>query len=134
MEKPMDVREKIRQLRVIKKIPQKVIAGDLNLSLTGYRKIENGEVDISLSRLKQIADYFKIETWKLLLELDEETTGKLEEPIETYMKENEQRITALSQSYEKRLIEKDREISRLIELLEDCSKDKNIWKEKALDK
>lgn len=130
----MDVREKIRQLRVIKKIPQKVIAGDLNLSLTGYRKIENGEVDISLSRLKQIADYFKIETWKLLLELDEETTGKLEEPIETYMKENEQRITALSQSYEKRLIEKDREISRLIELLEDCSKDKNIWKEKALDK
>lgn len=127
----MKVHERIRQLRVIKNISQKAIADDLNLSLTGYRKIETGEVDISTKRLQQIADYFEIPAWKLLLDDEEPSADSLKEPVETYLKKHEQLLNEQREKYEAKLEEKDREISRLIALLDDCMQDNKALRKKV---
>lgn len=51
----MNVGEKIKKLRELKNYTQQYLAEQLDLSLSGYGKIERNETDISISRLEQIA-------------------------------------------------------------------------------
>ena len=47
---------RIKQLRELKDIPLKEVADKLEMTVQGYSRIERDEVDVSFSRLSQIAD------------------------------------------------------------------------------
>lgn len=51
----MEIHEKIRFIRLFKGWSQEEMAGKLEISVNAYAKIERGETDINLSRLKQVA-------------------------------------------------------------------------------
>lgn len=57
---------KIRQFRNLKRWSRQQAASKLEMSLNGYSNIERGEVDISLTRLCQIAETFGMELSDLL--------------------------------------------------------------------
>jgi transcriptional regulator with XRE-family HTH domain len=52
----MNVGEKIKKFRELKNFTQSYMADNLELSLSGYGKIERNETDISISRLESIAE------------------------------------------------------------------------------
>ncbi len=52
----MEIGYKIKKIRELKNYTQEHLAERLNMSLKGYGKIERGEVDVSFSRLTQIAE------------------------------------------------------------------------------
>ncbi len=54
-----NVKTKIRQLREAKNLSQEEIARLLNMSTSGFSKIEGGNNDINVTRLSQIAEVFK---------------------------------------------------------------------------
>ena len=56
----MEVHEKIKFFRVFKGWSQEEMAERLGMVLHGYAKIERGEVDINLTRLKKIAATFRV--------------------------------------------------------------------------
>lgn len=62
----MDTHEKIRLLRHDKHWSQEQMAEKLNMSTSGYAKIENGVTQANLERLQQIANVFGIQLAKLL--------------------------------------------------------------------
>jgi len=52
----MEVHEKIKFIRLFKGWSQEEMAEKLEMTLNGYAKVEQGKVDINLSRLKQISE------------------------------------------------------------------------------
>lgn len=61
----MEVFEKIRFIRMFKGYSQEQMAEKLEMALNGYAKIEQGKVDINLSRLKQISETLGVELAQL---------------------------------------------------------------------
>lgn len=61
----MEIYEKIRFIRSFKGWSQEEMAHRLDVSVNAYAKIERGETDINLSRLKQIAEVLEIELSEL---------------------------------------------------------------------
>jgi transcriptional regulator with XRE-family HTH domain len=59
---------KLRSLRKEKNLTQENIASMLKMSSTAYSKIERGEVDISISRIEDLARVFEVPTEKLISE------------------------------------------------------------------
>lgn len=62
----MRINEKIRQLREQHQLSQENMADKLGMSVTGYGKIERGEVHSNLSRLEQISEVFDMDICELL--------------------------------------------------------------------
>ncbi|AOF53850.1 transcriptional regulator [Rodentibacter caecimuris] len=62
----MKINEKIRQLREQHQLSQENMAEKLGMSVTGYAKIERGEVRSTLPRLEQISEVFEIDICELL--------------------------------------------------------------------
>lgn len=62
----MKINEKIRQLRETHQFSQEEMADKLGMSVTGYGKIERGEVRSNLSRLEQISEVFEMDICELL--------------------------------------------------------------------
>lgn len=62
----MKINEKIRQLREQYQLSQENMADKLGMSVTGYGKIERGEVRSNLSRLEQISEVFDMDICELL--------------------------------------------------------------------
>ena len=62
----MKINEKIRQLREQHQLSQENMADKLGMSVTGYGKIERGEVRSNLSRLEQISEVFNMDICELL--------------------------------------------------------------------
>ncbi|WP_216092868.1 helix-turn-helix domain-containing protein [Candidatus Marithrix sp. Canyon 246] len=62
----MEVHENIKFIRQFKSFSQEQMAEKLEMSLNGYAKIEQGKVDINLSRLKKISEIFGVELEKLV--------------------------------------------------------------------
>lgn len=62
----MNVHEKIRLIRELKHLSQEDVAEQLNISTSGYAKIERGESQLNLMRLEQIAAVLNINVWELL--------------------------------------------------------------------
>ena len=58
--------EKIRQLREQHQLSQENMADKLGMSVTGYAKIERGEVRSNLPRLEQISEVFDMDICELL--------------------------------------------------------------------
>jgi transcriptional regulator with XRE-family HTH domain len=55
------VPQNIRKFRELKQITREDIASQLNLTLNGYAKIEQGKVEITVSRLEQISKILNVE-------------------------------------------------------------------------
>jgi len=51
---------KIKQLRVIKQLTRQYVADKLDISLANYGCMERGEIDISITRLAELAEVFEI--------------------------------------------------------------------------
>lgn len=62
----MSVNEKIRVMREINQWSQEEMAEKMNMSTTGYAKIERGETKLNLHKLEQIANIFNIDILELI--------------------------------------------------------------------
>lgn len=62
----MNVQEKIRAMREIKKWSQEEMAEKMAMSPNGYARIERGESKLNLDRLQQIATIFNVDVVELM--------------------------------------------------------------------
>lgn len=62
----MGVNEKVRLFRELNQWSQEEMAEKMNMSVTGYAKIERGETNLSLHKLKQIASVLQIDLIDLI--------------------------------------------------------------------
>ena len=60
--------DRIRSQRVLKGLSQQNMADELNLTLAGYSKIERGDTELTLTRLRQIAAVLNIRVSVLVRE------------------------------------------------------------------
>jgi transcriptional regulator with XRE-family HTH domain len=52
----------IRKIRELKNLTREFVAAELKMSTSGYGKIERGDVDLTVSKLIQIANVLKVST------------------------------------------------------------------------
>jgi transcriptional regulator with XRE-family HTH domain len=62
----MNIGENIKKLRELKNITREKMTCELNMSLSNYSKIERGEIDLSVSRLQNIANALDVEISSIL--------------------------------------------------------------------
>ena len=60
------VSDSIKKFRELKSITRETMAADLGMSLSGYSKLERGEVDLTLSRVHKIAQILEVSFEQLL--------------------------------------------------------------------
>ena len=77
----MSVNEKIRKVRESKAWSQEQMAEKLNMSLTGYAKIERGETKLYLDKLEQIAQVFDIDVVELMQSDGKNICFQIESPL-----------------------------------------------------
>jgi transcriptional regulator with XRE-family HTH domain len=77
----------LRLLRQQKSWSQEDVAHELNMSLTGYSKIERNITDITLSRIIQLAEIFGIRPYELLAMSEDNNVSAYEKMIEAKDKE-----------------------------------------------
>lgn len=58
--------ENIRKIRELSGLTREFVASELNMSPSGYGKIERGEVDLTISRLFQIAEVLNVAPGSLI--------------------------------------------------------------------
>jgi transcriptional regulator with XRE-family HTH domain len=58
--------DNIKKLRELKNITREQLASDLNMSLSNYSKIERSEIDITISRLTEIAKLLEVDMSQIL--------------------------------------------------------------------
>lgn len=58
--------DNIKKFRELKNITREQMAADLNMSLSGYSKIERDEVDLTISRIQQIAQVLEVDISQIL--------------------------------------------------------------------
>ncbi|WP_038311864.1 helix-turn-helix domain-containing protein, partial [Kingella kingae] len=66
----MEAREKIRLARELNQWSQEEMAEKLEMSANGYAKIERGQTNINIEKLKQIAQIFNIDMVNLIAKQD----------------------------------------------------------------
>jgi transcriptional regulator with XRE-family HTH domain len=52
----------IRKIRELKNLTREFVAAELKMSTSGYGKIERGDVDLTVSKLIEIANVLKVST------------------------------------------------------------------------
>ena len=62
----MEIKNKLKELRKEKGLPQKELAKKLNISITGYASWEQGLAEPSISAIKNICKLFNISADELL--------------------------------------------------------------------
>jgi len=62
----MDIGDNIKKFRELKNITREQMAADLEMSVSGYSKIERGEIDLTISRIQQIAQILNIDISQIL--------------------------------------------------------------------
>ncbi len=112
--------EKIRVLRKMNQLSQEEMAEKMNMSRSGYAKLERGESKLNFERLKQIADIFQVNLVELIamangtsFNFNENATqsnyygdsGKLTSEIE--------KLNLIIQHQQELLAQKDKEIELL---------------------
>ncbi len=66
----MEIHDKIKMMRQVNQLTQEEMAEKLAMSTNGYSKIERGQTKISLDKLEQIANIFKIDIVELMTSND----------------------------------------------------------------
>lgn len=62
----LNIGESIKKFRELKNITREQMAAELGLSLSGYGKIERNEVDLTISRIREIAKILKVDISQIL--------------------------------------------------------------------
>jgi putative transcriptional regulator len=111
------IQHKLREMRKAKGLSQEDLALDLHESQNTISNIETGkQKNINLQLLYKIASYFQVEPYELLtgnnnsITLRERPENKSIEPINLLMEQ--------LKAKDKQLDEKDRQILKLLEMLE----------------
>ena len=60
------IAENIKNLRELKKVTREEMAEELSMSLSGYSKIERGEVDLTISKIIKISEVLQVDLSKVL--------------------------------------------------------------------
>ncbi|CAM3763505.1 helix-turn-helix domain-containing protein [Flavobacterium chungbukense] len=60
------VSKNIRTIREMRNLTRDFVAGELEMTYSGYGKIERGEIDITISKISKLADIFGISISDLL--------------------------------------------------------------------
>ena len=61
-----DIGDGIKKFRELKNVTREQIASKLNMSLSNYSKIERGEIDLTLTRVKRISEILEIDISQIL--------------------------------------------------------------------
>lgn len=56
----------IKKIRVLKNLSREFVSEKLNMSSSGYGKIERGEIDLTISKLYKISDVLQVSVHDLL--------------------------------------------------------------------
>ena len=89
----MEIGTKIRKIRELKGFSQENIANDLEMSITGYGKIERNEVSINYDKLQKIAQILKVDV-ETIIGFDDKVAfnnfnSKINQQIGQYYMSNE---------------------------------------------
>lgn len=125
----MKINEKIKRLRELHQLSQEQMAAKLNLSASGYAKIEQGERGLDFPKLEKIAVALGMELTELLEFNDKSIICLINENSQLNQNGNNIRTDAEAAAeienlqlkirhYEEMLAQKEREISLLNQLLE----------------
>jgi len=115
--------EKIKKVREFRNYTQDYVAQQLKMTQAEYSRIERNEMDISFSRLENIAKILDVNTADLI-KYDEQSmfTNYISNSsmftTNGYVLNDKEVLTELKKQYEERLTEKNKEIERLHALLE----------------
>ncbi len=117
-----DIYKNIRQLREIRGYTREYMADEMNMTVSGYSKIERGEVDISISRLKKLTEILNVELVQLLHFEPSHLITPKESPESTPFAQDDDtyRLYGNQQKYIALL---EREIERLNQTIENMRKD-----------
>ena len=58
--------DNIRKFREIKNISREAMAAEMNMSVSGYGRLERGEVDLTITRLEKITSFLEIHISQVL--------------------------------------------------------------------
>lgn len=116
----MVLSEKIRVLREINQLSQEEMAAKMNMSRSGYAKLERGESKLNMERLEQIADIFQVGLMELVAMSNGATFNFNENATQSNYYGNSEKLTSeieklnLIIQHQKELLEqKDKEIELL---------------------
>lgn len=118
--------EKIRVLREINHLSQEEMAEKLNMSPSGYAKIERGETKLYLEKLEQIAQIFNLDIIELINTTDKNICFLINENSHlssNYYGDNQKNMIEneklkLAISFKEQLLEqKEKEINSLKEII-----------------
>lgn len=62
----MNIGDNIKKFRELKNLTRDQLAADLKMSLSNYSKIERGEIDLTISRIYEIAKVLEIDVSQIL--------------------------------------------------------------------
>lgn len=119
----MQVGQRIRKLRELRNLKQSYMAEALGTTQQTYSRYESGEVEMSVSRLIDIAKILDIRPEEIFM-FDEKAMFNYnywtvkESATEIKQHFNEELIKELKQQYEARIAQQAQEIERLHALLE----------------
>ena len=86
-----EVGANIRQLRLAQAKGQAEVANALEISVAALSKIENGQTDINISRLAQIAKYFEVSVCAVISK--ENTTAPISQDVVEEIAELKQKLS-----------------------------------------
>src|ERR1700744_3817806 len=61
-----NIGDNIKKFRELKNITREQLAADLKMSLSNYSKIERGEIDLTISRIQEIANILEVDISQVL--------------------------------------------------------------------
>ena len=127
----MEINEKIRMLREFNHFSQEEMAEKLNISTTGYAKIERGERGLNFAKLEKIAAVFDIEVADLV-SINYKSAIYLINENSRYQNNNNYNLDEMIHEIDKLklqlthknelILQKDKEIKILQNLIETLSK------------
>ena len=91
----MEIGTKIRKLRELQDYTQAYMAAALSISQSHYSRIESNQVDVSFSRLQQIAGLLNVELHELLQFDADRLLGSSQRENKEYLQSLEQQLSAL---------------------------------------
>jgi transcriptional regulator with XRE-family HTH domain len=62
----MEVGNNIKKYRELKNLTRETVAAEMDMSLSGYSKIERNEVDLTVSKVKKIAEVLGVDVSQIL--------------------------------------------------------------------
>ncbi len=114
----MQIKDKIRIIRIEKGFSQENVAECLAIDTTNYGRIERGEGNITLDRLEKIATLFSMTLIELVAAIKNEATP-------TVSKNCDEEVRFLREQLQK----KDQHIDRILDLSEAYRKEKERLEE-----